>query len=435
MYCIGRANKKDIMTACAYLIGFHTPAHMPQFGTPCPVKAISLTNPSDVQVFSSLSVAQSHIEKQNNKRPHHTVIKRLAQKGQEGFGYKWELGVGNDNQHVNDHAQDELTDIPDTSLFTFRDCVEAIFNGGKVRVTDETPRRVSVIDIIRIVSNNKQISYAYTTWYRIRDDEHCADIYTKCSDWTFPGTAQRATPVIDATGLMLLIHILPGKRARQFRLSAAQTLVRFLTGDQSLHAELDDNAERQEALPENHPIQAIGDAVYSHPRSSKYVLHSPTMSGKRISTFYNKSVVYLLRFTFENKEYLKIGWSDEFRKRMDKHYIELPGCTIWCIYPIERACRAEKAWKHDFEAYCSPITVKGKNQTELYYGLNIQEAEERLVELWEDQKSTCTNDHEFDMMELRMKHELALKDKEIEFQRLQLQILRAQLELRQAGVN
>jgi len=403
---------------------------MPQFGQPCPVRATKVSDPSEVHLFKSLSLAQTQIKEWTGTCPHHTTIKRNADNNKEAHGYRWELVTNNEKTVHNDSDIDEeFNGLSDTSIFTFRDCVEAIFNGGKVRVTDEAPKRASVIDIIRIVSNNT--SNPSQMWQRIRDNTECAELLTKCYDFKFQGAGQRNTPVTDANGIILLLNLLPGEKARKFRMSAADVLVRFLVGEQSLHDELDDNAARQAHLHPEHPLQMMSEEVYAHPRSSKYVMHSPRMKGKYIGMFYSHPVVYLLQFKHNGKDYIKIGWSDEFRGRMDTHFNELPGCKLYSVFPINNAYRVEHAWKDDFRAYCSPIIVNGKNKTELYIGLDIEEAEDRLNELCEEQRTVYKKDHEFEVMQYRMKHELSLKELELEGQRIQLQILQTQLALKQ----
>jgi hypothetical protein len=396
---------------------------MPQFGVPFKVRATKLGDPSIVYSFDSLSAAILKVKEWTGNNVHHTTIKRRAQNNADEWGYKWEVVT---TQTPPEPIEDPNTGI-DTSAFTFRDCVEAIFNGGRIRVTDEIPRRASVIDIIYVVmgehSNPAQV------WQRIKDNADSADLITKCYDWTFPGARQRITPITDSEGVMLLVNHLSGERARQFRVSAMKTLVRFLAGDPSLHMEIDENARRQSELPSQHPMQMIGEEVYAHPRSAKYIMHSPTMREKYIGSFYNRLVVYILSFHFQNRDYVKIGWSDEFRKRMDEHFKELPGCKIWCVYTIENARRVEQAWKNDFRAYCAPVDVQGKTKNELHCGVTLEEAEARLVELCQEQRAAAGDNREFEVMERKMMHELAMKDKELEMQRLQLQIIQAQLAL------
>lgn len=90
--------------------------------------------------------------------------------------------------------------------------------------------------------------------YGLRAEQAAAvSAVAKCDSILFPGAGQHPTPVADARGLLEIITLLPGKRAQEFRRTACDVLVRYLAGDHTLHAELDDNAERQESLPSDHP--------------------------------------------------------------------------------------------------------------------------------------------------------------------------------------
>lgn len=237
-----------------------------------------------------------------------------------------------------------------------------------------------------------------------------------------------------------------GKEARGYKwefvdhgeLDGEPAHLRVLAGDQSLHEEIDQNDARQLELPEQHPLHICSEGVYAHPRSSKYVLHSPNMIGKYIGSFYNRGVVYLLIVKLDGKVYVKPGWTAAFSRRMDENFRDLPGCIIWAVYTVPNPKGVEQAWKDDFCAYRSPLIVKGKNKTELYLGVGAEEAEARLVELCKEQRARSEQDHEMASMELRMKHELALKDKELaikdkdlDVKRVQLEILKVQLALQQ----
>lgn len=92
---------------------------------------------------------------------------------------------------------------------------------------------------------------------------------------------------------MALIMNLTGTRAMQFRNSAIDVLVRFLRGDTTLHAELDDNAERQAALPANHPLEVLS----STSRGQAYIMLSPSMEGMYFTQFTKCPVAYLLKIT------------------------------------------------------------------------------------------------------------------------------------------
>jgi hypothetical protein len=72
------------------------------------------------------------------------------------------------------------------------------------------------------------------------------------------------TPAIDAKGVVQVLMALPGPAAVQFRLKAADVLVRYLGGDETLAAEVWTNRQAQQALaalqPE-HPARLFGEAV------------------------------------------------------------------------------------------------------------------------------------------------------------------------------
>lgn len=391
----------------------------------CNVRIVSTEDPHDTLDFPSLLSATKKAEELSGQRLHHGTIKRWAHNKAIHHGYRWELVSVDEDDNDNDSP----VHVTNANVFTFHNCVESIFNGGQVRVTQENPRRASVIDVIRVVvgeSANPRV-----VWQRLCAQD--AEVVAGCYNLTFEGAGQRPTPVTDSAGVLRIINALPGRRARQFRASAMDVLIRFLAGDQSMHAELDDNAARQAQLPAEHPMRMFTEEVYAHPRSSKFLLHSPAMKNEYISTFYKRPVVYLLQFDWEGKQYIKVGWTDDFKERMVAHWKELPGCTIWCIYAISDPQLVESTWKEDFKAYCAPVKVNGKVHTELHIGVSIEEAEKRMVDLCYDQRTKSITEREVVMQERRMVHDLAIKEKEIELQRLQLQILQAQLALKTAG--
>ena len=54
----------------------------------------------------------------------------------------------------------------------------------------------------------------------------------------FPGQGQNDTPVTDARGVVTIINSLGGSRAAKFRQKFADTLVRYLGGDETLIGEI-----------------------------------------------------------------------------------------------------------------------------------------------------------------------------------------------------
>lgn len=395
-------------------------AYMPPIGgnrPACAVKCTDIADPSKVHEFQSLLAAKRAMFEWHQKNVGHSLLKKYAERRQEAYGYRWEM-VYQDSVEVDNDA------IPacDHNVFTFRECVEGIFNGGKVRVTDETPRRASVFDVIRVVTE--------TPNPRVTFQRLCAeytDIVTRCYNCQFHGERQRETPVADAEGLMYIIQLLPGRRAALFRMHAAQLLVRFLAGDQSLHDEIDANAEAQAALHTSHQMQMMTDVVYANPKSRKYIMKSSRMAGKHIHQFYNKPVVYLLGFESEGKNYVKVGWSDDIRSRMEAHFKDYPNFELYSIVSMDNAYRLEKAFKERFAAYNEEVAIGGKIKTELFTGLAIEDADEGLVELYHELRLQNASDKQIELERMKLEAQLRMAEMQhaIEMKRLELEIEKA----------
>ena len=149
--------------------------------------------------------------------------------------------------------------IPDTIIEEIVDSpLEMIIRGGsnnglKMRKTNETPQRVSIYDVINIVTASEQ---AHVVFHRLKEGH--PEFLTFCKNFQFEGQGQRPTPVVDAKGLVTLLNLLPGHKAAAFRAKSADIIVRYLGGDQTLIAEINRNAEIQANLPEDHPMAIFG---------------------------------------------------------------------------------------------------------------------------------------------------------------------------------
>lgn len=379
------------------------------------VRAINIDNEDDVRQYHSLVAATKALVSAKNVRVSHSDIKRWIDKKLVRHGFRWEMvpvEIGARNaelQHPPTTAQERV--------YTFHDCVESIFNGGRVRVTDDNPRRVSVFDLIEVITDTKNPRTDFENMCR---NNH--EIVELLDYFKFAGQGQRETPVTTAEGVLMIVNLLPGRRASQFRMSAMQTLVRFLAGDQSLHEEIDNNALRQDQLSEQHPMRVFTETVNANPDNNRFVLHSPSMRGKYISQFGNKRVVYLLQWQYKDESYIKVGWTDNFASRMKDHSSVMPGFTIWCVVETRDNRQVELAWKRDFSAFNKQLEIHNKVRTELFTGITIEEAEQHLHDLVDEHKS---RDAAY-LDRQRMDHELEMK-------RLELQILQTQLALTQVA--
>ena len=128
----------------------------------------------------------------------------------------------------------------------------------QIRKTAEIPPRVSVYDVLGLIygftSNNSSNVLQ-------RLVEQFPEVARICSNFRFQGRGQRDTPVADAEGIITIILLLPGRTATRARQSAANVMVRYLGGDQSLVQEVMHNHNIQVELEPDHPAAIFGQSV------------------------------------------------------------------------------------------------------------------------------------------------------------------------------
>ena len=105
----------------------------------------------------------------------------------------------------------------------------------QIRKTNEQPANISVIDVVQAITGMTK-SNAGNYFDRVKRSN--PEVSTNCRNYSFPGRGQRKTPVTDVRGLVELVLILPGARAKQIRRQAAELLVRYLGGDLALVDEI-----------------------------------------------------------------------------------------------------------------------------------------------------------------------------------------------------
>ena len=126
---------------------------------------------------------------------------------------------------------------------------------ARIRKTDQTPPRVSVIDVVQAITG--------------KDARHAAeDVRGLCFSYAevdgisvhyrFPGRGQRDTPVADVRGIVEIVMLLPGRQAARVRRQAAELLCRFLGEDLALVDEVCRNRGFQEELAVRAPEDPRG---------------------------------------------------------------------------------------------------------------------------------------------------------------------------------
>ena len=149
---------------------------------------------------------------------------------------------------------------------------------GKIRKTDEVPARISVYDVITVITECgdknpaliwQRIIHAFPEVLTNRKDLNSKEVAhpevtANCSNLDseldekivhlkFPGRGQRDTPVADLPTIIEIIFLLPGKTAARVRSEAAKLLVRYVGGDMSLVQEVCQMAHVQKLLGETEP--------------------------------------------------------------------------------------------------------------------------------------------------------------------------------------
>ena len=119
-----------------------------------------------------------------------------------------------------------------------------------IRKTAEQPPRISVLDVIGIVTGHSPTSCSHTLQNLSRN---YPEVGCKLTNFRFSGRGQRDTHVADAYVITEIVMILPGRAAASVRKPAPSVLVRFLGGDLSMVDEIAQNNLDQHHLDEDEP--------------------------------------------------------------------------------------------------------------------------------------------------------------------------------------
>jgi hypothetical protein len=120
------------------------------------------------------------------------------------------------------------------------------------------PPKISIIDLIAAVTGTVN---PLGSWTNLSKRFAKEEIRLSCCFAKFPGQGQSETPVTDARGVVTIINRLNGSHAGKFHEKFADTLVRYLCGDETLIGKIRSICEAQEQLPKDHPIRVFGQTV------------------------------------------------------------------------------------------------------------------------------------------------------------------------------
>ena len=98
----------------------------------------------------------------------------------------------------------------------------------RIRITDEVPPRISVIDLATAITMKDANQAAEQVAYVKKRHPEVTEIF---GDFKFRGQGQKKTAVADLRGAVELTFLLPGRHAALVRRQAAELLCRWLGGD------------------------------------------------------------------------------------------------------------------------------------------------------------------------------------------------------------
>lgn len=297
-------------------------------------------------------------------------------------------------QKVNDVVTDSNHDpLPAFDIGEISDGY--LMQGVKIRRTTDTPPKISVYDILSAVTG-QPFEHSHVIFSRLQDAY--PELRTKCSEFKFPGRGQRFTPVTNARGFVLIVNLLPGHRAAQFRMKAADIMVRYLGGDQTLISEIQRNAAGQDALPHDNIGRLFGDAVAEStaivPYDKDVVLtHEDFVpcNDNRYNVLplpaRSPNMVYMICLGLtpdETYEVAMFGLSQEGKTRLGQHTTTFPHCKVTCVItcgrynpsPIEDALKVFFAHKKVAVNYRGIMSrecfAERKEDTDHLYGAAVE---------------------------------------------------------------
>ena len=127
------------------------------------------------------------------------------------------------------------------------------FAGETIRTTSDG--YASIYDVMRVAGVGRTSTLAWdelkSRFFQFENTSDTSNSRPLVKAFKFPGRGQRDTPVVSGQGLVRLLFLLPGKRARQFVAESAEVLVRHIGGDESLVEEIRRNREIGQTNPQS----------------------------------------------------------------------------------------------------------------------------------------------------------------------------------------
>ena len=202
-------------------------------------------------------------------------------------------------------------------------------NSVHVRISNETPRRVSALDLIQalkiadnvnVCQSLKRLTEEFTELRLIRGNK-----------LKFGGERQHKTPVVDAVCAMKLVNRINGPHASAFRESSSdRILFSMFGGDIATLSQIRETARREYALFDSQSTSVLNVDVA---RMSEVITAERlkeilgAISACIPDSVHNKCVVYLMCVGYDpvTQRYIfKFGKTDDYKERKKAHKKEFP---------------------------------------------------------------------------------------------------------------
>jgi hypothetical protein len=321
-------------------------------------------------------------------------------------------------------------------------------DGVKVRKTDENPPRVSIHDLIEAILGQKDRK----VWERL--EESNPQVVALNHHFKFKGQGQRPTPVTDAKGVVMILNLLPGHRAAQFRLKCADVIVRYLGGDMSLINEIKTINEAQNSSPENSPMTFFAQSI-----DIPKVKSVTNIIDMRAPQFYIRLVegkwsnvhpigrpdLALSAEELGKSIVLKIGHQGESTGRQTQHIAVFKNSKVLDSFLTPSHAlveqKAKDYWKNNLELYEGSYDEKNIRDTELlviksqeqymsyvHYIQRLINSLETSIELKLEMEKTKQAELEVQRVEIESEVRKAELQAQVEMKRIEYDMLKLQIE-------
>lgn len=306
-----------------------------------------------------------------------------------------------------------------------------------IRKTSDSPPRASVLDLIKAVC---KVENPRKTWASLRKahEEVVSEQYSFQNDYKFTGQGQNGSPVINASGAILIINLLPGGLAASFRGAWSSIIARYLGGDLTLTSEIEAINHLQSEVDDNHPVRFFEENVQAqgivqHVKMSKIPREQFTMvvhnQNAIVSAGFNETgdpqaytgIPQQLRLppdiVPEGATIIKFGYTTDGAQRIESHRKTYGGFEFLDNFPCANAYAVERRWRRFLimrGKLIFALRMNGDPDTEMFWVESQEEWEEIAAEFKrlcdEVVDEYCTTGHV--RLQLKLAESEVVKEKE-----------------------